>query len=102
MRLYASLGARPENFFVFDKDGILHKGRPDVEEFKQKFCVDSKYKDYDLTKAMKDADVFVGLSVGNVVTPPMIKSMFSVCGAILISLSFLSGYEKPKWDNAIT
>jgi malate dehydrogenase (oxaloacetate-decarboxylating)(NADP+) len=75
MKLYESLGAKPANFTVFDKDGILYKGRPDVEELKHKFCVDEKFKDYDLAKAMKDADVFVGLSVGNVVTAPMIKSM---------------------------
>src|SRR4051812_24002456 len=75
IRLYESLGAKPANFIVFDKDGVLHKGRTDVEQFKQKFCVDAKYKDYDLSKAMKDADVFVGLSVGNVVTTSMLKSM---------------------------
>ncbi len=75
IKLYESLGAKATNFMVFDKDGILYKGRPDVEELKHKFCVDAKYKDWDLTKAMKDADVFVGLSVGNVVTPLMIKSM---------------------------
>src|SRR6185436_9931284 len=74
-KLYESLGAKATNFMVFDKDGILYKGRPDVEELKHKFCVDAKFKDWDLTKAMKDADVFVGLSVGNVVTPLMIKSM---------------------------
>ena len=75
IKLYASLGAKPANFIVFDKDGILYKGRPDIEELKQPFCVDAKYKDWNLAKAMKDADVFVGLSVGNVVTPDMIKSM---------------------------
>ncbi len=75
IRLYESLGAKPANFILFDKDGILHKGRTDIETFKQKFCVDAKYKDYNLSKAMKDADVFLGLSVGNVVTVEMIKSM---------------------------
>lgn len=75
IRLYESLGAKPTNFTLFDKDGILHKGRTDVETFKQKFCVDAKYSDYNLNKAMKDADVFLGLSVGNVVTVDMIKSM---------------------------
>ncbi|MCX6292725.1 MAG: NADP-dependent malic enzyme, partial [Sphingobacteriales bacterium] len=75
IRLYESLGAKPANFILFDKEGILHKGRTDVETFKQKFCVDAKYKDYNLSKAMKDADVFLGLSVGNVVTVDMIKSM---------------------------
>ena len=75
MKLYVSLGAKPANFMVFDKDGILHKERTDIEDLKQIFTVDSKYKGYDLLKAMKDADVFVGLSVGNVVTAEMIKSM---------------------------
>lgn len=78
MKLYVSLGANTNNFIVFDKVGILHKGRTDVEEFKKQFCVDAKYKDYDLAKAMKEADVFVGLSVGNVITPEMVKSMAKI------------------------
>jgi malate dehydrogenase (oxaloacetate-decarboxylating)(NADP+) len=36
---------------------------------------DIKYKDYDLARAMKDADVFIGLSSGNCISPEMIKSM---------------------------
>ncbi len=75
MRLYVSLGAKPENFIVFDKDGVLHNGRTDIPEQQQPFVVDKKYASWDLTKAMKDADVFVGLSVGNVVTQDMIRSM---------------------------
>ena len=75
MHLYESLGAKHANFMVFDRSGLLYKGREDVEEMKQPFCVDSKYKDYDLVRAMKDADVFLGLSVGNVVTQEMVKSM---------------------------
>ena len=75
IKLYESLGAKPSNFMMFDKKGILYKGRPDIEDHKLKFCVDAKFKDYDLAKAMKDADVFVGLSVGNVVTEEMVKSM---------------------------
>lgn len=75
IQLYESLGAKPSNFMMFDKIGILYKSRPDITEQKARFCVDAKYKDYDLAKAMKDADVFLGLSVGNVVTPEMVKSM---------------------------
>jgi malate dehydrogenase (oxaloacetate-decarboxylating)(NADP+) len=75
IQLYVSLGAKHENFMVFDKDGILYKGREDIEPLKHPFCVDLRYKQYDLSKAMKDADVFVGLSVGNVVTQEMVKSM---------------------------
>ena len=75
IQLYESLGAKHSNFMVFDRKGILYKGRNDVEDLKQKFCVDAKYKDYDLAKALKDADVFIGLSVGNVITPEIVKSM---------------------------
>ncbi|HNU87502.1 MAG TPA: NADP-dependent malic enzyme [Ferruginibacter sp.] len=75
IQLYESLGAKHSNFMVFDRKGILYKGRPDVEELKEKFCVDAKYKDYDLARAFKDADVFIGLSAGNTVTPEMVKAM---------------------------
>lgn len=73
IQLYVSLGAKPENFCVFDINGPLHKGRTDLEEFKLKFA--NAKEDVTLDKAMKDADVFVGLSVGNVVTADMVKSM---------------------------
>jgi len=72
-RLYISLGARYENFIMFDKDGVLHQARTDLDEEKRKFAV--RRTDWTLDKAMKDADVFLGLSVGNVVTQDMIKSM---------------------------
>jgi len=75
IKLYEALGAKPSNFMVFDRKGILYNGREDVEPLKVPFCVDPKYKSYDLAKAMKDADVFVGLSVGNVVSAEMVKSM---------------------------
>lgn len=72
-KLYVSLGARHENFVMFDKDGVLHLGRTDLDEEKTKFAVAKN--DYTLELAMKNADVFVGLSIGNVVTPAMVKSM---------------------------
>ncbi|MFM2358764.1 MAG: hypothetical protein RLY16_757, partial [Bacteroidota bacterium] len=75
MKLYESLGAKHSNFMVFDRKGILYKGRPDVEDIKKDFCCDEKYKEYDLTKALKDADVFIGLSAGNILDADMIKSM---------------------------
>jgi len=75
IRLYESLGAKPSNFIVFDKDGVLHKGRKDLEAIKLPFATDEKNKGLNLEKAMKDADVFIGLSVGNVLSADMIKSM---------------------------
>ncbi len=73
IQLYVALGARYENFILFDKDGVLHKGRTDLGEIRERFAV--KKNDITLEKAMKDADVFLGLSVGNVITQAMIKSM---------------------------
>jgi len=73
INLYVALGARHENFIVFDKDGVLHEGRTDLGKGREKFAV--KKSDWTLAKAMKDADVFLGLSVGNVVTQEMVKSM---------------------------
>lgn len=73
VKLYVALGAKYENFTLFDKDGVLHTGRTDLGEERAKFAV--KKNDITLEKAMKDADVFLGLSVGNVVTQEMVKSM---------------------------
>jgi malate dehydrogenase (oxaloacetate-decarboxylating)(NADP+) len=73
VQLYVALGARYSNFILFDKDGILHAGRTDLGEIQRKYAVEKA--NWTLDKAMKDADVFLGLSVGNVVTTEMIKSM---------------------------
>ena len=75
IRLYVSLGAKPENFVIFDIEGILHEGRTDLWPFHLAFAKDIKYSSWTLADAFKDADVFLGLSVGNVVTPEMIQSM---------------------------
>jgi malate dehydrogenase (oxaloacetate-decarboxylating)(NADP+) len=72
-KLYVALGAKQENFTLFDKDGVLHEGRTDLGEDKMPFAI--KRADWTLAQALKDADVFVGLSVGNVVSGEMIKSM---------------------------
>ena len=71
--LYEELGARHENFLLFDRKGVLHKGRTELEDFKLKFA--NATGEMTLAQAMKDADVFIGLSAGNVVNPDMIKSM---------------------------
>ena len=74
VRLYEALGAKHENFVMFDKTGVLHADRTDLDENKTQFATTRK-KDLTLTDAMKDADVFIGLSVGNVITSDMVKSM---------------------------
>lgn len=74
VRLYEALGAKHSNIIMFDKTGVLHSGRTDLDENKVKFATTQK-KDLSLAEAMKDADVFIGLSVANVVTEDMVKSM---------------------------
>jgi malate dehydrogenase (oxaloacetate-decarboxylating)(NADP+) len=73
VKLYVALGAKPENFIMFDKDGVLNKSRKGLSDRHKQFVTDSKITT--LAEAMKGADVFLGLSVGNVVTAEMIKSM---------------------------
>jgi len=74
VQLYVAIGANPENFIMFDKKGVLHRERENIDDIKRQFST-TKNKDLTLELAMKDADVFIGLSVGNVVTAEMVKSM---------------------------
>jgi malate dehydrogenase (oxaloacetate-decarboxylating)(NADP+) len=74
VRLYQALGAKPENMVMFDKTGLIHTDRADLDENKIHFATAGKIYS-DLADALKDADVFIGLSVGNVVTADMVKSM---------------------------
>lgn len=73
IQLYEALGAKHDNFLLFDRKGVLHKGRTELENFKLKFA--NAKGEMTLAQAMKDADVFIGLSAGNCVTPDMVKSM---------------------------
>jgi len=73
VKLYVALGAKPENFIMFDKDGVLNKSRKDLSDRHKQFATSSKIAT--LAEALKGADVFLGLSVGNIVTAEMIKSM---------------------------
>jgi malate dehydrogenase (oxaloacetate-decarboxylating)(NADP+) len=72
-RLYESLGAKHENFLMFDRKGVLSKNRTDLDELKIQYA--NATQDISLAEAFKDADVFIGLSSGNCVTPEMVKSM---------------------------
>jgi malate dehydrogenase (oxaloacetate-decarboxylating)(NADP+) len=74
-QLYVSLGAKNENMVLFDSKGALHKGRTDLSERQQKFAVDRKFDS--LGEAMEGADVFLGLSIGNLVSQDMLKAMNS-------------------------
>lgn len=71
--LYVALGVQLRNIVMFDVNGVLHQGRQDLSELQQQFAVKKKYNS--LADAMDGADVFLGLSVGNIVTPEMLKKM---------------------------
>lgn len=74
VQLYESLGAKHKNFLMFDRSGLIHLGRNDLDENKKKFAAENNAS-ISLEDAMKDADVFIGLSAGNTVSKEMIKSM---------------------------
>lgn len=73
IQLYESLGAQSNNFTLFDKDGVLHNDRQDLDDIKRRFAISDKSTT--LSSAMKGADVFIGLSAGNTITQEMVKSM---------------------------
>ncbi|MCZ2222181.1 MAG: NADP-dependent malic enzyme [Chitinophagales bacterium] len=73
IKLYIAVGVKKENVKVFDSKGLIHNGRTDLDEQKKEFAI--KAKDMTLAEGLKDADVFIGLSKGNVVSKEMIKSM---------------------------
>lgn len=71
--LYEALGAKRENIWMFDSKGLIRKDRTDLDERKSRFAVDRK--DLSLQAAFEGADVFIGLSKGNVVTKEMVAKM---------------------------
>jgi malate dehydrogenase (oxaloacetate-decarboxylating)(NADP+) len=72
-KLYLSLGAKVENIFMFDSKGLITKERKNLDVHKQQFANGKSYED--IKAAMKDADVFLGLSRGNIVDKTMIQGM---------------------------
>lgn len=73
-RLYCSFGARRENIVMLDSKGVITSDRPNLTEQKREFATDRR-DIHTLEEAMKGADVFVGLSKGNVLTQDMVRSM---------------------------
>lgn len=71
--LYISLGVKPENLIMLDSKGVLHKDRTDMNKYKQQFTTSRDI--HTLEEAVKDADAFLGLSVADVLTQDMLKSM---------------------------
>jgi malate dehydrogenase (oxaloacetate-decarboxylating)(NADP+) len=71
--LYVLLGVNPEHIIMFDKDGVLSSARTDLSPLQLKYS--KATPGITLTEALKGADVFLGLSAGNILTPEMLLEM---------------------------
>lgn len=72
-KLYKAFGARAENIVMLDSKGVIRKDRENLSHEKLEFATDQKIDT--LEEAMKDSDVFIGLSIADIVTPKMLESM---------------------------
>ena len=70
---YVRLGVSRENIVMADHKGVIYQGREGLDQFKQRFAVDTKART--LAEALQGADVFVGLSVAGIVTGDMLQGM---------------------------
>lgn len=73
-KLYVALGAKIENILMLDSKGVITSDRENLTEQKKMFATDRRDV-HTLVEAVKGADVFVGLSKGNVLTQDMVRSM---------------------------
>jgi len=72
-KLYLLLGVKKENIIMFDRAGVLSSDRTDLSKLQKKFA--NAKAGLTLQEAMQGADVFLGLSAGNVLSPDMLKGM---------------------------
>jgi malate dehydrogenase (oxaloacetate-decarboxylating)(NADP+) len=77
-KMYVAVGVKKENILMLDSKGVLHKGRTDLDEYKS-FFASEKTNLSTLEEAIKGADVFVGLSKGNILSQDMVRSMNNNC-----------------------
>lgn len=72
-RIYISLGAKPENIVMIDRAGVIRKDRQGLDALKGEFATDRDI--HTLEEAVKDADVFIGLSAADVLSAEVLKTM---------------------------
>lgn len=77
-KMYIAVGVKKENILMLDSKGVIHKGRTDLDQYKSFFAAEST-KINTLEEAIKGADVFVGLSKGNILNQKMVQSMAKKC-----------------------
>jgi malate dehydrogenase (oxaloacetate-decarboxylating)(NADP+) len=75
VKLYLQVGVRPENVVMYDKDGLLHPDRAHLDKSLKPFATRQYPMDATLADLIVNADVFLGLSAGNLVSKDMIRSM---------------------------
>ena len=75
--LYVALGAKRENIIMCDSKGVIKPSRGNLDQYKSLFA--NEVKPNTLAEAMVSADVFVGLSKGNIVGKEMVASMAKDC-----------------------
>ncbi|NAW33062.1 malic enzyme-like NAD(P)-binding protein [Halomonas alimentaria] len=73
MKLLVSCGARAENIYMLDRKGVIHTGREDLNQYKAMFAVETDKRT--LGDAIEGADVFLGLSGPNLLSPEQLKKM---------------------------
>lgn len=73
MRLLKGLGAQAENLFMVDRKGVIHDGRDDLNQYKQEFALHTDRRS--LADAMEGADVFIGVSGPDLLSPDTLKLM---------------------------
>ena len=74
LRLYIKLGLRKENVLLVDRHGVIWKGRKDdMTSYKEEFAANTDKRT--LADAFRDADIFIGLSAGGIVSQDMIRAM---------------------------
>lgn len=77
-KMYIAVGVKKENITMLDSKGVIHKGRKDLDQYKSFFASDNTTINT-LDEAIKGADVFVGLSKGNILSQDMVRSMAPNC-----------------------
>lgn len=77
-KMYIAVGVKKENIVMLDSKGVIHKNRTDLNEYKSFFATEDIGKNT-LAEAIVGADVFVGLSTGNILSQDMVRSMAPRC-----------------------
>ena len=71
--MLVALGLKPENILAFDRDGVIHTGRPNLDPDKARYARDTGKRS--LAEIVEGADIFLGLSAGGILKPEMVATM---------------------------